>query len=532
MNDYQDLAQRYADEYMDKVFYFCLKKTDSRYEAEDLSSDICSAVLTRLSLGDRPGNFAGWVWRIARNRYSRWADKKSRAREREEPFCDAEIEDNDASADEKVILSEEYGILRRTLAFISREYREIIVGFYIDDLSIKKLSSVYGLPEGTVKARLHRARKRIKEGMEMAREFGPRSYKPENVTFAASGNQPSGLPWSAVDGLLPKNILLEASENPSTIEELSLALGVAAPYMEEEAEKLVSATLMKKEGERYVTDFYIMDSDTRMMVYELLRRDSEGRSELTGRAADEILPAYRKAVTVQPWMTDDYLRWRLVIDIIDTAVRNVRGYDIYWPETRANGENWGFVGYEMTDLPENTMMSHNGCGYGKNYLWIYTADGNDVKALPPHHRLLDGYLPVKALADALKRRAKWDEISSSDRILLGRIKDEAFETGEDGSILPMMTVISGDVKTEDIYASSCSFGKLSEQISDLYIRLRDLLASRSGKPLHRLLDLVASMEIYDIRMMTIRDMLKSGYLTDSDDPKLSTAGMALYMDND
>ena len=43
--------------------------------------------------------------------------------------------------------------------------------------------------------------------MKMAREFGSKSYKPEEVRFEATGRQDSGLPWSAVQRMLPKNIL-------------------------------------------------------------------------------------------------------------------------------------------------------------------------------------------------------------------------------------------------------------------------------------------------------------------------------------
>ena len=90
----------------------------------------------------------------------------------------------------------------------------------------------------------------------MAREFGSKSYKPEEVRFVSSGGQASGLPFSAVQRMLPKNILLEASNNPSTIEELSVAVGVAMPYMEEEISVLGDAGLLKAVGNRYVTNFF------------------------------------------------------------------------------------------------------------------------------------------------------------------------------------------------------------------------------------------------------------------------------------
>lgn len=105
----------------------------------------------------------------------------------------------------------------------------------------------------------------------MAREFGPRSYNPENMDFVTSGNMPSSLPNSAMARKLPPNILLEASENPSTVEELAMALGVAVPCMEEEVRLLADATLLRQSGDRYVTTFYIMDGETSSRLRRTLR---------------------------------------------------------------------------------------------------------------------------------------------------------------------------------------------------------------------------------------------------------------------
>jgi hypothetical protein len=52
-----------------------------------------------------------------------------------------------------------------------------------------------------VLSKLHRARKNLEEGMNMSREFGTLSYKPENINFyvsypqlAQSGFQSSTVP--------------------------------------------------------------------------------------------------------------------------------------------------------------------------------------------------------------------------------------------------------------------------------------------------------------------------------------------------
>ena len=51
---------------------------------------------------------------------------------------------------------------------------------------------------------------------------------------------------------IPNNILLQANNNPSTLEELSIELGVALPYMEEEVNLLHQATLLEKQGDKYI----------------------------------------------------------------------------------------------------------------------------------------------------------------------------------------------------------------------------------------------------------------------------------------
>ena len=70
------LINELAEHYMEKLFYFCLKKTGNHIEAEDLTQDIALQIITALNKGTLPTSFSAWVWQIARNRYSVWAEDK------------------------------------------------------------------------------------------------------------------------------------------------------------------------------------------------------------------------------------------------------------------------------------------------------------------------------------------------------------------------------------------------------------------------------------------------------------------------
>ena len=81
-NEMRDrLINEYTENYMEKLFYFCLKKTGNNAEAEDLTQDISLQIITALNKGTIPTSFSAWVWQIARNRYSAWTIEKHKRNE-------------------------------------------------------------------------------------------------------------------------------------------------------------------------------------------------------------------------------------------------------------------------------------------------------------------------------------------------------------------------------------------------------------------------------------------------------------------
>ena len=272
------LINEFTENYMEKLFYFCLKKTGNNVEAEDLTQDIALQIITALNRGAIPTRFSAWVWQIARNRYSVWATVKHNRNESVtgSDIGDYEIEDESKNILDEIIHTEQMALLRRELAFIKSDYRNIVVAYYTENKSVRDIASSLSLSISTVQQRLHRARIILKEGMDMAREFGKLSYKPENITFVMNGMVgKSGEPWNYISRLLCKNILLAAYRNPSTAEELAMEVGVALPYMEEELSTLAEATLMKKNGNQYETNIFIVSAEAQEKIYAELPLNSQ-----------------------------------------------------------------------------------------------------------------------------------------------------------------------------------------------------------------------------------------------------------------
>ena len=367
MTDKKEYADRFIREFTGKLFYFCLKKTGNIHEAEDLSADICLSVLTSLERGSEPENFPAWVWRVARNRYSVWADKK---RIRAEHTADVDLtvfEPSDGSAvDLGLIHSEELSLLRRELAFISGDYRDVVVAYYIEDRSVREIARSLGVPEGTVKARLFRARNILKEGMNMAKEFGTRSYRPDEVSFTTNCSRggDEGQPWSVMRHRLYQNIFLEVYGNPMTAEDIALALGIALPYMEDELEYLTGETFLKKTGSRYETTFPIISRAAQENVHKISSEAAEKAAPLFMEMIDGYLDACEKR-GLDPYggyITREDAGWTLLPEAIDNIGYRVRtAPEFVWTKRPQNGE-WDIIGYQSVGFREPIMVGKHGCG--------------------------------------------------------------------------------------------------------------------------------------------------------------------------
>ena len=59
-------------------------------------------------------------------------------------------------------------IVRRAILELEPSFRECLVLRDVEDLSYEEIGAITGLPEGTVKSRIHRARAQLKETVERA----------------------------------------------------------------------------------------------------------------------------------------------------------------------------------------------------------------------------------------------------------------------------------------------------------------------------------------------------------------------------
>ena len=459
MNEY--LIQQFAEEMKEPIFYFCLRRCSDPTDAEDLASDICAAVITALRWGITVHSLHAWVWSIARAQYRLWAIRRHKTAElfSSEDIGDLLLPDDTRNAEEQIVHDETLVLLRQELAFIRSDYREIVVAFYIEDRSVSDIAKRLSIPEGTVLSKLHRARKTIKEGMTMARTFGTRSYKPEDISFNQNWNPSTGPDGRHyIERLIPKNILLEAYDNPVTAEELSIALGVALPYMEDELARLCEGELLLFDGKRYKTAIAILSAKAQSAMREAAERCAEQLTPHILRAVDEInakagMPENQSAVDRRAALLEMYVgsNPRRMLSPMHTI-------------RHKNGAEWAIMGFEACDdTPRSLQVWSNEHFHQIIMLGNRTDDKSlsvDIDSVPVFSRKALPSLFSTSEDDAVQKLlADYDEERA--RIVMSDIPSylhsiAMYETGVDLRYLVMMRAIDTGfiILPEDMNASA------------------------------------------------------------------------------
>ena len=126
--------------------------------ADDVTQEIWLAVVKGLPRLREPERFAPWLFTVAR----RAVLNHFRGRYAEPPGAgDPEKEDPAESVDPVDAMIDRLD-LNRWLEAVPLVEREVLVLFHLEDLSLQECAQVLGVPTGTVKSRLFRARRMLR----------------------------------------------------------------------------------------------------------------------------------------------------------------------------------------------------------------------------------------------------------------------------------------------------------------------------------------------------------------------------------
>jgi len=152
--------------YRDKVFRLCFSMLQQRAWAEDVSQDVFLRIWRALPGFAGQSSLSTWIYAISRNACLSELRKKR-------PLFSIDDDDDDGYHPEIAALSVTDAddtatvTVNQMLEQLPERYRQAVTLFYMEDKSYEQTAASLGMPLGTVKALLHRARKRL---VELAKE--------------------------------------------------------------------------------------------------------------------------------------------------------------------------------------------------------------------------------------------------------------------------------------------------------------------------------------------------------------------------
>lgn len=166
----EEAFRRLVERYQSSVYTLCTRMTGDRDAAEDLAQEVFIRVFKNLAKYDPAYPFSSWIFKIASN----LCIDHLRRRRPELLSMDAPVqgEEGDFSRQfisgegdpEEALERQEIGrALAKAIDRLPPRYRLIILLRHQQCLSYEEIAASQDLPIGTVKARIHRARRMLRE---------------------------------------------------------------------------------------------------------------------------------------------------------------------------------------------------------------------------------------------------------------------------------------------------------------------------------------------------------------------------------
>jgi RNA polymerase sigma-70 factor (ECF subfamily) len=166
--------------YERRVFVLVFRMLGRRDEAEDVAQEVFVQVFKAIDQFRGDSKLSTWVYRIAVNLCKNRSKYLSRRHAGEQDDIDDVMDRQaltnakgvsvgDVSRPDELVEGMQMEVLvKRAIAQVDPEFREVLILRDVEDMVYEDIAAVTGLPEGTVKSRIHRGRAQLRALVEKA----------------------------------------------------------------------------------------------------------------------------------------------------------------------------------------------------------------------------------------------------------------------------------------------------------------------------------------------------------------------------
>ena len=146
-----------------RLFYYIHRMVDQEADAWDVMQKTWVKVFRKVKSLKDPQSFPSWLYTITRNTALSHLQQRPGVRLASDALDDCE---DLPGEDNSTTVLEDAEAVHNALGRLSSDHREVLTLFFLRDLSIEEIGRVIGVPQGTVKSRLHYAKRALRKLME------------------------------------------------------------------------------------------------------------------------------------------------------------------------------------------------------------------------------------------------------------------------------------------------------------------------------------------------------------------------------
>lgn len=154
-----DAFARLFDQYSRRIFQTAYLILGDRTAAEDVLQEAFLQTFRSLHQLREPGAFPAWLYRTA----VREAQRRSRSMQAERFFLRSLARQRSAAVPDHALPSAQRELVRGALDRLPELHRTAVILHYFADRPLQEIAETMGVPQGTVKSWLHRAKRRLAE---------------------------------------------------------------------------------------------------------------------------------------------------------------------------------------------------------------------------------------------------------------------------------------------------------------------------------------------------------------------------------
>ena len=161
MSQLSNTYSKIYEKYVDKIYRFIYLKVSSQEIAEDLTSEVFTRGWQSFKANNNIDNITAFLYQIARNLivdHYRERGKVQLVSVETAP----KLSNPGPDLEEEAMLKSDFYRVKSALTDLKEDYREVLVWYYLDEMSVPEIAKMLDKSEEAVRVQVHRALNALK----------------------------------------------------------------------------------------------------------------------------------------------------------------------------------------------------------------------------------------------------------------------------------------------------------------------------------------------------------------------------------